>query len=240
MISTIDEIRNLAAGIDGWLTDDEGELLFNLAKVCKGTGEIVEIGSWKGKSTIWLGKGSMAGNRVKIWAIDPHTGSDEHRQLFGSVSTLEEFGRNIGSAGLSGLVTPLVMTSQDAAATFDRPVELLFIDGAHDYASTKADFDAWIPKLVDGGTVAFHDTTGWDGPRRVVLENVCRSRSFGGVRLVASIAYAPKVSGNSARDRMRNLVMSCVIGPSVFLRRILPRPIKLFGRKAAKELRLLG
>ena len=79
----IDEIKSLTAGIEGWLTDDEGELLFKLARACAGRGGIVEIGSWKGKSTIWLGRGSMAGNRAKVWAIDPHTGSDEHHQAFG-------------------------------------------------------------------------------------------------------------------------------------------------------------
>ena len=73
---------------------------------------------------------------------------------------MEEFKRNIASAGLEELVTPIVKTSQDAAASFQDLAELLFIDGAHDYASTKADFHAWFPKLVDGGVVALHDTTG--------------------------------------------------------------------------------
>jgi predicted O-methyltransferase YrrM len=236
MPSMVEEIRNLTAGIDGWLTDEEGALLFELARDCMGRGAIVEIGSWKGKSTIWLGRGSMAGRRVKVWAIDPHTGSEEHRQAFGRVSTFKEFEQNIASAGLTGLVTPIVKTSQDAAVSFEGPVELLFIDGAHDYVSTKSDFQAWFPKVVDGGIVAFHDTTGWDGPRRVVLENVCTSRSFGGMHLVGSVAYAPRVPKNSAQDRIRNLSMTCVIGPSIFLRRALPRPIRSLGRKAASAI----
>lgn len=236
MASAIENLQNLTVGIDGWLTDDEGTLLFQLASECTGRGVIVEVGSWKGKSTIWLGRGSMAGRNVRVCAIDPHTGSEEHRETFGRVNTFEEFRRNIDAAGLTQLVTPIVRASQDAATTFNEPIELLFIDGAHDYTSTKADFEAWFPRVVNGGIVAFHDTTGWDGPRRVVMEDVCMSRKFGGVRLVGSIAYAAKVTENSTRDRLRNLLMSCVIGPSVFLRRVLPRPVKLVARRAGNAL----
>lgn len=236
MVSAIEGIRSITAAIDGWLTDDEGALLFDLAKDCRGRGVIVEIGSWKGKSTIWLSRGSMAGRKVKVWAIDPHTGSEEHHQTLGRVSTFEEFERNIASAGLAELVNPIVKTSQEAALDFNEPVELLFIDGAHDYASTKADFQAWFPKLVDGGIVAFHDTTGWEGPRRVVLEDVCMSRRFGGVHLVGSVAYAKKLTENSPHDRARNLLMACVIAPSIFLRHTLPKPVRRLGRQAASAL----
>jgi MMP 1-O-methyltransferase len=228
---TTDELRNLTAA-DGWLRDGEGELLFRLARSCQGRGAIVEIGSWKGKSTIWLAKGSMASDSVKVWAVDPHTGSE----ALGRVNTFEEFKRNIMSAGLGEMVTPIVQPSQEAAAGFKAPIELIFIDGAHDYASARADFDAWFPKVVDGGTVAFHDVLdpACDGPRRVVLECVCSSRKFGGVRLVRSIAYAAKVIGNSTRERAQNRMMGCVIGRSVFLRGALPKPIWGLGCKVAR------
>ena len=62
----LDEIRKLAEQAEGFLTDKEGELLYQLAKSCTGRGVIVEIGSWKGRSTIWLGHGSKAGKQVKI------------------------------------------------------------------------------------------------------------------------------------------------------------------------------
>lgn len=233
MTSAIDEARKLAAEVDGWLDDREGVLLFELAKNCQGRGTIVEIGSWKGKSTIWLGKGSMAGRKVKVWAIDPHTGSDEHRQVLGAVNTFDEFMRNIARSGLDGLVAPIVKSSKDAAKGFEGPVEFVFIDGAHDYESVKTDFEVWFPKVVEGGTVAFHDVTGWDGPRKVVLEKLCTSRSFGATRLVGSIAYSRKVRQNSIQERIRNRLMLFVIGPSVVLRGILPRPVRLMVRKAA-------
>ena len=73
-------LKELIQHIDGWLTDEEAKLLYKLAKNCKGV--IVEIGSWKGKSTICMAKGSKAGNNVKIYAIDPHVGSSEHKKKY--------------------------------------------------------------------------------------------------------------------------------------------------------------
>src|SRR4051794_41857731 len=67
-------VKPLIADIPGWLTDEEGEALYDLARRCRGDGAIVEIGSWKGKSTVCLGLGSQAGASVPIYAIDPHAG----------------------------------------------------------------------------------------------------------------------------------------------------------------------
>src|SRR3989337_2786998 len=91
----IAEIKELVDKVDGWLTDKEGELLYNLAKNCTGEGVIVEIGSWQGKSTIWLGRGSKKGNNITIYAIDPHTGASEQKERYGNVWTFEEFKKNI-------------------------------------------------------------------------------------------------------------------------------------------------
>jgi predicted O-methyltransferase YrrM len=232
--ATIQDARDAASGVDGWLRDDEGELLFNLGRSCVGKGVIVEIGSWKGKSTIWLGKGSEAGHGIAVWAIDPHTGSPEHHELFGDVRTFDEFKANIATAGVDRLVVPIVSSSQQAAERFEKPVELIFIDGAHDYESARADFDAWYPKLVEGGVMAFHDTTAWEGVRRIVLERMCKSRSFGIVHLVGSIAYARKVKQNSVGDRIGNTLMACIIGPSIFMRHHLPRPLRLMMHRVAR------
>ena len=97
----IKETRKTVEDVPGWLTRSEGKLLFNLAKSCAGRGVIVEIGSWKGKSTIWLAKGSQAGQNAKVYAIDPHAGTSEHRRQ-GKISTFEEFERNISQAGVTG------------------------------------------------------------------------------------------------------------------------------------------
>jgi len=168
---------------------------------------IVEVGSWKGKSTIWLGKGSQVGNSVKIYAIDPHTGSSEHRKVLGKVSTFEEFRRNIKVANVDDVVIPMVKTSEEAAKNFKEVIEFLFLDGAHEYELVKLDFQLWFPKLISGGTIAFHDTIGYSSsadPKKLVEEYVFKSKHFRKVGFVGSTTYAQKVEQNCLKDRLRN------------------------------------
>ena len=186
-------VKPLIVDVPGWLTDEEGQALYELATRCTGAGVIVEIGSWKGKSTICLGLGSRAGNGVHIYAIDPHA---DYR--FG------DFKANVERAGVQDLVTPIPSLSQAAADDFEQPIELLFVDGSHEEALVREDFDKWVPKVIDGGWVAFHDTTWTSGPRRVVGERIYRSRRFKDVRfVVGSLTLARKVARNTLADRLR-------------------------------------
>ena len=203
------EIADFVRPVGGWLFDGEARLLFELARHAKPGGVIVEIGSWKGKSTICLAKGSEVGSKLKIYAIDPHIGSEEHHAT-GKIWTFDEFQANIRKAGVQDSIVPLVKMSTEAAKGFDQPISLLFIDGAHDYDSVRADFEAWFPKLVDGGTVAFHDTTGWEGPRRLVRTALFRNPQILGANFSWSIAYGQKTNriglGSKLANRLR-LVM---------------------------------
>ena len=203
------EVQSLVDPIDGWLTPKEGRLLYDLARRASGRGAIVEIGSWKGKSTIWLARGCQRGAGQSVYAIDPHTGSSEHHAQYGAVNTVKEFGENLRRAGVEANVIPRVMTSAEAAATFAEPVELIFVDGGHEYELIKRDFELWFPRVIDGGVMAFHDTTlhkgaGWPGPKRLVEEQVYRSTRFRDVRFVDSITVGEKVAANTAGDRLRN------------------------------------
>lgn len=204
---TLNQIKAQVEAVDGWLNHAEGLLLYRLARRCSGRGVIVEIGSWKGKSTIWLGHGSQAGAGVKIHAIDPHTGSTEHRQALDRVWTFEEFRKNIKAMGVDDLIVPHVDYSESAAKKFTEPVEFIFIDGLHEYEGVKRDFEAWFPKILEGGLMAFHDTTGWSGPRKVVAECLYKSRNFKNVRFVRSITYGEKTAQNTAWDRLKNRLM---------------------------------
>ncbi len=167
----------------------------------------MEIGSWKGKSTIWLAMGSKVGNRVKVYAVDPHAGIPwPGKQIPGS--TLDDFARNLRNARVGALVVPLVMTSEEAARKFEHPVELIFVDGDHNYRYVKLDFELWFPKLVKGGYIAFHDTNhrkganwGHGGPKRVAEKYLFRSHYFSNIGLVGSIAFGKRVERNSRRDR---------------------------------------
>jgi predicted O-methyltransferase YrrM len=228
--SEMNHLRELIADIPGWLTDEEGEALYELAKRCTGKGVIVEIGSWKGKSTTCLGLGSRAGKNVPIYAVDPHA---DYR--FG------EFKDNIERAGVADLVTPIASKSQDAADGFDRPIELLFVDGSHEYEDVKADFDQWVPKLVEGGTIAVHDTTLWEGPKRVVEDHIYHGTGFKDVRFVfGSTTVATKVAQNTGADRLRarySLMLKRGFEAAYKARRLVPGPVTRAGRRTLKAIR---
>jgi len=220
-------VKPLIADVPGWLTDEEGEALYELARACTGTGVIVEIGSFKGKSTMCLGLGSKAGASLPIHAIDPHQ------------ERFPEFEANVERAGIAGLVRPLAALSQPAADDFHEPIELLFVDGSHEYELVLEDFERWVPKVVEGGWVAFHDTTWTAGPRKVVGHAIYRSRRFKDVEfVVGSLTVARKVWRNSLRDRLRNRYVLGVktafwLGSSVLKkqRRLLPKPVERLGRR---------
>lgn len=199
-----EDLKNKINKIEGWLSNKEIILLYKLASRCTGKGVIVEIGSWKGKSTTCLGLGSKEGKTIDVYAIDPHTGSLEHKEIYGKVWTFDEFKKNISEAGLDNVVKPLVMTSEEAAKTFDKPVELVFIDGLHDYGSVKNDFELWSPKIVDEGIIAFHDTTTWQGPKRLVDEAIYKSNNFKKVKTVGSITYGIKTKKCTTIDKIKN------------------------------------
>jgi len=198
---SLSQIEAFLKGVDGWLTPDEGRKLYHLAQGCRGDGVIVEIGSWKGKSTIWLAHGTKAGKHIKIYAIDPHTGSPQTAIAYAPHYTYPEFMANIKSAGVSDIVTPLIMTSEEAAENFQESVALVFIDGDHDYEMVKLDFELWFPKLAIGGIMVFHDVhDGWPGPRQVVEECVRGSEHFVNVTDFGSMVFATKVSDERDSD----------------------------------------
>jgi MMP 1-O-methyltransferase len=229
----VTRVKPLIADIPGWLTDEEGEALYELAKRCSGRGVIVEIGSWKGKSTICLGLGSRAGAGVRIFAIDPHA---DYR--FG------DFKANVDRAGITDLVTPMASLSQAAADDFEEPVELLFVDGSHEYDLVLEDFEKWVPKVVDGGWVAFHDTTWTAGPRKVVGQAIYRGRAFKDVRfVVGSLTVGRKVARNKLVDRARNRYVLGVktafwLGSSALKkqRRLLPKRVERLGRRVLRAI----
>jgi MMP 1-O-methyltransferase len=226
-------VKPLIADVPGWLTDEEGEALYDLARSCTGKGVIVEIGSWKGKSTVCLGLGSKQGASLPIYAVDPHA---DYR--FG------DFKANVERAGISELVRPIASLSQPAADDFDKPIELLFVDGSHEYDLVLEDFEKWVPKVVEGGWVAFHDTTWTPGPRKVVGQAIYRSRRFKDVEfVVGSTTVARKVGRNSVRDRARSRYVLGVktafwLGSSVLKkqRRLLPKPLERLGRRLLRTI----
>jgi MMP 1-O-methyltransferase len=181
--------------IDGWLTLSEADVLYLLALNFINKGVIVEIGSYKGKSTICLAKGSKKNNSTKIYAIDPHT-AEATLDLTedNPICTYNEFISNIKTAKVDDIIEPIKNTSEGAVKAFDLPVGLLFIDGAHHYEAVKLDFELWSPKVIKGGRIAFHDATNAPGVMKLIKEAVETSANFGEVRYVDSIAYVTKLN----------------------------------------------
>ena len=170
---------------------------------------------------------------MKVYAIDPHTDTIKQRKLTEKTHTFEEFQESIEKAKVTDIVIPLVKTSKEAAENFEEPVELIFIDGDHEYEFVKLDFDLWFPKLVDHGIIAFHDTVVWPGPKKVVNDFLFKSKNFKNCGSVDSITFAEKVKLNSIKDRVRNRYILFLknVYEFAYTRLHLPKPVKTIGKK---------
>lgn len=202
-----EKIKNIVSPMDGWLSFHEGSFLYDTAQAHASRGAVVEIGSWKGKSTIWLANGVRDGKGDAVYAIDPHTGAPEHHEIFKTkdIWTFEEFKKNIKTAGVEKFVHAIVDRSENAARDWKKPVAFLWIDGAHAYEAAKLDFDSWFPHLIEGGVIAYHDST-FDDVQRVVKEKIFFSRHFKNAGVIDSVSFATKVnpSRQTLFDRSRN------------------------------------
>jgi len=189
--------------IEGFLSDAETKCLYKLAKNCGG--DIVEIGSWKGKSTICLALGSKAGNEGKVFAIDPHEELVDKEAGFNQQENTEPiFRKNIKK--VNDIVVSFVMKSEETNKGWTKPISLLWIDGAHDYENVKKDFLLWNPHLKKGGVIAFHDAIyslghTYSGVRKVVYKHILKSRKFSNVQFCGSIVFATKIKSHSPKSR---------------------------------------
>jgi predicted O-methyltransferase YrrM len=162
-MSKTDALRD-AAKIDGWLTEREAEALYDLAQ--RSTGPIVEIGSCYGRSTAAIARGSMAGNKQPVFAVDSFVGvfpadrpTSNGEQPGWGASSPEILRANLDAAGVNGLVTIVAKASHEATEDVPDGLGLLFIDGAHDFDSVRRDIGLYAPKVRVGGKIVMHDAT---------------------------------------------------------------------------------
>ncbi|HXG50935.1 MAG TPA: class I SAM-dependent methyltransferase [candidate division Zixibacteria bacterium] len=172
------------------LTEEEVRFLYRLSRFKPEAGVIVEIGSFKGKSTIALASGAAGGLNAKVYAIDPHLPIPEEGY---SEYTEAEFLRNIDAWGVGDCVVPMITTSERAAENWSRPIRLLWIDGDHRYGAVRLDFKLWEPHVVEGGIIAMHDSIRKPGVKRVLWEEVFRSGRFRDIMIVDNITAVRKV-----------------------------------------------
>jgi hypothetical protein len=173
-------LLELAKAVKGFMPEDEGEALFEVAlrigmdRPAQANGSaatgatLVEIGAWCGKSTVYLGAACEATGAV-LFSIDHHHGSEENqagwdhhdRQVVdpetNRIDTLPFWRRTIVTARLGATVVGMVGDSSTIAAHWKTPVDFCFIDGGHGSEPAWADFAGWSPKVAVGGILAIHD-----------------------------------------------------------------------------------
>ncbi len=202
---------NKASNVEGYIGDREFRALCMLAAAAPmGPGVIVEIGSFKGKSTIGVASIAQAYNLGPVVSIDPHNQpSQTDPDLPASGTSFDDFQSAIAAAGLQHQVEAHRAPSRVAAVGWNRPIRLLWIDGDHTYQGAKLDFDLFTPFLVEGAIVAFHDTLHeFEGPIRVFVEEMLRSDKFGPAGFLHTIGWAQYRPGDGARYRKQRLALA--------------------------------
>ncbi|WP_028660191.1 class I SAM-dependent methyltransferase [Nocardioides insulae] len=164
----------LIGGIPGPLSIRQGDLLRELAaRVTQGV--IVEIGSYRGKSTVALAHGAREGHDVPVYAVDPHESfNGPFGGVFGPVNR-RQFYETMLSTGHWENVRLVNLPSTVVAAGWDRPIGLLWIDGDHHYEAVRADVESWERHLLPGAPMVLDDTDR-GGPQQVVAELVDSGR----------------------------------------------------------------
>jgi predicted O-methyltransferase YrrM len=152
---------------EGWLSEMEGKWLFYAVRSLANDTNIVEIGSFKGRSTCCLAA-ACRGSQKRVFAIDWFNGGPD----LPNVHSLPDFSRNLERCGVSAYVEPVVGLSGKVAQSWCKPVHLLYIDGSHAYEDVLADFGGFFPHVVPGGVVALHDVRDetWPGVTRAWAE----------------------------------------------------------------------
>ncbi len=167
-MGTEDVIPDFISEVKGFLAEEEGLRLFELALEACSLGPCLEIGSFCGKSTIYLGVACKIKGRT-LFTIDHHRGSEEQQpgQLYfdadlldsrtGQIDSLKYFRETIKKAELEEVVVPMITRSHVAARDWATPLGLVFVDGGHSYETVVADYKCWYPHLLSGGFLVFHD-----------------------------------------------------------------------------------
>ena len=197
-------LRARALDVPGFFREEEGLALYDAAFAALPHGPVLEIGTYCGKSTIYLGAAALARNGL-VWTVDHHRGSEEHQPsreyhdptlvdpAVGQIDTLTAFRRSILEAGLEEVVVAVVGRSSTVASVWERPLAMVFIDGSHTEEAAQTDYGAWTPHVMHGGLVAIHDVfpdprEGGQAPYHIYLraleDGLVEIRQVGSLRLL--------------------------------------------------------
>jgi MMP 1-O-methyltransferase len=161
-------LRAAAEATPGFMPTDEGLALYRAGLAGAAVGPLVEIGTYCGKSTIYLAAAARESGTVVV-TVDHHRGSEEHQPGWeyhdpslvdphaGRIDTLPAMRRTLHAAGVEDAVIVVVGRSVAVAQVWSTPAGLVFIDGGHTEEAAQADYRGWAPHVADGGLLVIHD-----------------------------------------------------------------------------------
>jgi len=163
-----DDLRRAAEAARGFMPPAEGLALYRAAATYAAAGPVLEIGTYCGKSTIYLATAARQAGQAVI-TVDHHHGSEENQPGWeyhdaslvdpatGRLDTLPHFRATLAGLGLDEAVIAIVGRSADVAQLWRAPLGMLFIDGGHTEAAAQSDYEGWAPHVARGGALAIHD-----------------------------------------------------------------------------------
>lgn len=229
------------SGVEGWMSDGQARRLWERASAVPAGGRIVEIGSYRGRSTVVLALGSRG---VEVVAIDPHAGNDRGPQEIEGFADEAEgdhraFLANLERAGVAERVRHVRLPSQEALGSVAGELDLLYVDGAHRFGPASADIARWGARVREGGTMLVHDSFSSVGVTLALMRLLFLGGSFVYVGRERSLAEYRRVGVPlRAGERARNCARQAASLP--WFARNVAIKAALLARVPAPVLRLLG
>jgi MMP 1-O-methyltransferase len=207
-----DELIEAARKAVGFMPDDEGLALAETAATYAAVGPVLEVGTYQGKSTLYLVAGvrSAGVDQAAVITIDHHRGSEEHQPgweyhdpslvdpAVGRIDTLPRLRATLAGAGVEDDVIVIVGHSKDFAPHWSTPLGMVFIDGGHTEQAAQTDYESWAPHVAPGGALAIHDVfpdpaDGGQAPYRIYRRAI-DSGDFTEVRQTGSLRVLRRAS----------------------------------------------
>jgi MMP 1-O-methyltransferase len=197
------QLAALAEAATGFMPSAEGVALYQAAAYYARVGPVLEIGSYQGKSTLYLAAGARE-HKQAVVTVDHHRGSEEHQPGWeyhdpglvdktGRIDTLPGLRETLHKAGLEDDVVVVVARSQLLATVWNQPLGLLFIDGGHTEEQAQADYESWSRHVASTGGLAIHDVfpdpaDGGQAPyhvyQRAIKDGFAEKRQEGSLRIL--------------------------------------------------------
>ncbi|MCP1093478.1 class I SAM-dependent methyltransferase [Bacillaceae bacterium OS4b] len=184
-MKSIYELQSIVESIEGWLSKCEQFALLHLPSMVDHlTGDIVEIGSYKGKSTIAIALGSslMSKSKRQIYAIDPFV-----------EPPFKYFEDNVKNHNLEKFIIPIKKHSAEAYDDCPKCIAAIFIDGDHEYSSVKHDIIHYAPRVVKGGFIVFHDYSDYFPGVTKAVDELCNNADYEYVIIYDNLLFVRKL-----------------------------------------------